>query len=58
VAPKADASCQNPVDKIVEYGRKKGINATPTLVFPSGERVPGALSAAQIENMLSNTKEN
>lgn len=58
VAPKADASCQNPVDKIVEYGRRKGINATPTLVFPSGERVPGAISAAQIENLLSGSKEN
>jgi thiol:disulfide interchange protein DsbC len=58
VAPKAEPNCQNPVDKIVEYGRKKGINATPTLVFPSGERVPGAISAAQIENLLSGTKQN
>jgi thiol:disulfide interchange protein DsbC len=58
VAPKADSSCQNPVDKIVEFGRKKGINATPTLVFPSGERVPGAISAAQMENLLSGTKQN
>jgi thiol:disulfide interchange protein DsbC len=53
IAPSADGSCQNPVDKIVEYGRKKGINGTPTLVFESGARVPGAISAAQIENYLS-----
>jgi len=51
--PASDSSCQNPVDKIVEYGRKKGINATPTLVFPNGDRVPGAVSAAQMESMLS-----
>jgi thiol:disulfide interchange protein DsbC len=51
--PAADSSCQNPVDKIVEYGRKKGINATPTLVFPNGDRVPGAVSAAQMESLLS-----
>jgi thiol:disulfide interchange protein DsbC len=57
VAPGTDASCQNPVDKIVEFGRKKGINGTPTLVFESGARVPGAVSAAQIENYLSK-KEN
>lgn len=57
IAPTAEASCQNPVDKIVEYGRKKGINGTPTLVFESGARVPGAISAAQIENYLSK-KEN
>jgi thiol:disulfide interchange protein DsbC len=53
IAPAADGSCPNPVDKIVEYGRRKGINATPTLVFESGERVPGAISAAQIESYLS-----
>jgi len=57
IAPTADGKCQNPVDKIVEYGRKKGINGTPTLVFESGARVPGAISAAQIENYLSK-KEN
>lgn len=58
VAPKADSSCPNPVDKIVEYGRKKGINATPTMIMPSGERVPGAISAAQIEEYLSGSKQN
>ena len=57
ITPSADASCQNPVDKIVDYGRKKGINGTPTLVFESGARVPGAISAAQIESYL-NKKEN
>jgi thiol:disulfide interchange protein DsbC len=56
IAPKADASCANPVDKIVEYGRKKGINATPTLIMPTGERVPGAISAAQIEEHLAGSK--
>jgi thiol:disulfide interchange protein DsbC len=58
VAPKADSSCPNPVDRIVEYGRKKGINATPTLIMPNGERVPGAISAAQIEEYLGGGKSN
>jgi thiol:disulfide interchange protein DsbC len=57
IAPSANGSCQNPVDKIVDFGRKKGINATPTLVFESGARVPGAISAAQIENYLSKKEE-
>ena len=43
------------MDRIVEYGRKKGINGTPTLIFGNGERVPGAISAAQIETMLGKT---
>jgi thiol:disulfide interchange protein DsbC len=53
--PTAAPNCDNPVDKIVEYGRKKGINGTPTLIFGNGERVPGAISAAQIETMLGKT---
>lgn len=57
VAPTAESSCANPVDKIVEYGKKKGINGTPTLIFASGERVPGAISAAQIEKLLAGGKD-
>ena len=53
VRPSAAPTCDNPVDKIVEYGRKKNINGTPTLIFATGERVPGAISAAQIETLLN-----
>jgi len=56
--PGSNGDCANPVDKIVEFGRKKGINGTPTLIFPSGERVPGAIPAAQIENYLNGTSVN
>jgi thiol:disulfide interchange protein DsbC len=56
VTPTASPDCPNPVDKIVEYGRKKGINATPTLVMPTGERVPGAISAAQMESYLAGAR--
>jgi len=58
VAPGGNGECANPVDRIVEFGRKKGINGTPTLIFANGDRVPGAISAAQIENYLSGKKEN
>jgi thiol:disulfide interchange protein DsbC len=58
VQPGGDGECANPVDRIVEFGRKKGINGTPTLIFANGDRVPGAISAAQIENYLSGKKEN
>jgi len=53
VTPSAAPTCDNPVDKLVDFGTKRGINATPTLVFASGDRVPGAISAAQIEKLLS-----
>jgi thiol:disulfide interchange protein DsbC len=52
VRPTAAPTCDNPVDKIVDYGRKKNINGTPTLIFANGDRVPGAISAAQIETLL------
>ena len=58
VAPTAAASCDNPVDKLVQFGTSRGINATPTLVFANGDRVPGAISAAQIEKLLSTSKNN
>jgi thiol:disulfide interchange protein DsbC len=58
VAPTAAASCDNPVDKLVQFGTSHGINATPTLVFANGDRVPGAISAAQIEKLLSTSKSN
>jgi thiol:disulfide interchange protein DsbC len=43
---------------LIEYGGKKGINATPTLVFANGDRVPGAISAQQIEKLLGASKKN
>ena len=47
------ARCDTPIEKILELGRKYRINGTPTLVFASGERVPGAISAEQLEKLLA-----
>ncbi len=51
----AKASCDNTASlaRNVEYGRKWRINGTPTLVFADGSRVPGAISAQQVEQKLS-----
>jgi thiol:disulfide interchange protein DsbC len=56
IVPSASPTCDNPVNKLVEFGTKRGINATPTLVFANGDRVPGAISASQIEKLMANTK--
>jgi thiol:disulfide interchange protein DsbC len=58
IAPTATPTCDNPVEKLVQFGTQRGINATPTLVFANGDRVPGAISAAQIEKLLSSNKTN
>jgi thiol:disulfide interchange protein DsbC len=51
-APAAKPACANPVEKNLELGRKLGVNSTPTLVLGSGERVTGALSKADLTDML------
>ena len=50
--PKNDGTCDNPVAKTVELGKKLGIQATPTLFLANGHRVPGAAPAAKLEQML------
>jgi thiol:disulfide interchange protein DsbC len=37
----------------VEFGRKYKITGTPTLIFTDGNRVPGAIGAAQVEKLLA-----
>ncbi len=44
------------ITRNVELGRKHKISGTPTLLFADGSRVPGAISAAQVEKYLSDAK--
>ena len=39
-----------------EYGRKLNISGTPTIFFADGERVPGAMPLARIEQRLSEAR--
>ena len=51
------AACDvSAITRNVELGRKHKINGTPTLVFTDGSRVPGAVSAAQVEKFLADAK--
>ena len=55
--PPAKGSCDTAaLTRNVEFGRKWRINGTPTLVFADGSRVPGAISAQQIEQKLAEVK--
>ena len=51
--PEAKSSCDTPVDRIVEFGQKKAIRGTPTLIFADGQVIPGAIPAAQLEQILN-----
>ena len=44
------------VARTVEFGRKHKITGTPTLLFADGSRVPGAISAAQVEKYLNDAR--
>jgi thiol:disulfide interchange protein DsbC len=44
------------ITRNLEFGRKYRITGTPTLIFADGSRIPGALSAQQVEQHLAQAK--
>lgn len=52
-APSSPGCDTSALTRNVEFGRKMRITGTPTLVFANGNRVPGAISAAQVEKLLA-----
>lgn len=51
--PKSPGNCVSPIDRNVELGRKHDIRGTPAIVFEDGTRVPGMLTAPQLEKQLA-----
>ena len=51
----AAATCDHPVDRNVALGARHQITGTPTLIASDGRVMPGAASAAQIEDWLGKT---
>jgi len=45
--------CENPVDRNIALAEAMGINGTPTVILPDGSIIPGAPSAAKLEQMLN-----
>lgn len=53
VKPKGDGKCDTTALKEnVAFAHKHGITGTPTLIFENGHRVPGAIDAVKIEELL------
>jgi len=53
-APSGRDDCDTAaIAKNQEFGRKLNISGTPTMFFGNGERVPGAMPLARIEQKLS-----
>jgi len=52
--PSAPGKCDtSALERNVALGQKHGINGTPSLVFENSERVPGIISAEELEKKLS-----
>jgi len=50
--PAADASCDTPIERVLELGKSLRVSSTPTLFFANGERLRGGLPAEQLRVML------
>lgn len=54
--PDNAGDCGDPVEKTQALGNSLHVNATPTMIFPDGTMMPGALPLAQIEKELTNAQ--
>jgi thiol:disulfide interchange protein DsbC len=51
--PANDGKCKNPVDENLALGNKLRVTGTPTIIFQNGQRVPGMVPAAKLEQLLN-----
>ncbi len=54
-APEANCNIEA-VTRNVEFGRKYRITGTPTMILADGRRIPGAVSAQDVEKLLADPK--
>ena len=52
IEPQVGTDCDNPVEKLIEFGRKLGANSTPTWFLETGERYSGALPLEETRRLL------
>ncbi len=52
IEPRAPTDCDNPIDRLIEIGRKLGANSTPTWFLETGERYSGAMPREEVRQLL------
>ncbi|MBI4989532.1 MAG: DsbC family protein [Rhodocyclales bacterium] len=52
----AAGTCDAPIEKVLALAQKHNIRGTPTIFLSNGERIPGALPVAQLEQKLAQIK--
>jgi thiol:disulfide interchange protein DsbC len=50
--PANNGTCDTPIPKVLELGRKLNVTGTPTVFFQNGRRVPGAVPAARLNRLI------
>ena len=50
--PDNKGTCDNPISKVAELGRRLKVNGTPTLFFANGKRLPGGVPAARLNKLI------
>ena len=51
--PAAAADCKHPLQQVLALGQKLDVSGTPTIMFTDGTRLPGAVPAEKIEEILT-----
>ena len=51
--PKAPASCATPLEANLALGQRLGIQSTPTMFLENGQRISGAVDAAEINRRMA-----
>ncbi|MEQ1591104.1 MAG: DsbC family protein [Thiobacillaceae bacterium] len=51
--PNNDGKCASPVDDNIALGRKLNVEGTPTIIFQNGQRAPGMVPAAKLEELMA-----
>lgn len=52
IEPQAPTDCDNPIEKLIELGKKLGANSTPTWFLETGERYSGAMPLEEVRKLL------
>jgi thiol:disulfide interchange protein DsbC len=54
--PKTPGACDTPIEKILAFGKQKGITGTPTMFLANGQRVTGAIPLDQIKKLVDGAR--
>ncbi|KAA8732787.1 DsbC family protein [Acinetobacter qingfengensis] len=54
--PTGSTNCKNPIEANSQLGKQLGVDGTPTFFLKDGQRISGARSAQQIEQLLNTVK--